>query len=59
MNLAFRKPTFPATMEKYYNDVLLPDGSVLLIYLGTVSLFGVRFARLRCGWAGTLPRGAR
>jgi hypothetical protein len=46
MNLAFRKPRFPATMEKYYADVLLPDGTVLLIYLGTVVLFGVRLARL-------------
>ena len=46
MNLALRKPSFPATMEKFYADVLLPDGTVLLIYLGTVVLFGVRFARL-------------
>jgi hypothetical protein len=46
MDLTLRSPRFPSTVEKWYIDTLLEDGAVLLVYLGVLTLFGVRLARL-------------
>lgn len=35
----------PITLLKWYTDVLLDDGAVLLVYQGVVHAFGVRIAR--------------
>jgi hypothetical protein len=37
---------WPFTLEKWYVDTLLPDGSVLIVYLGRMRLWGVSTARL-------------
>jgi hypothetical protein len=36
---------WPFTLDKWYVDVLLPDGSVLLVYLGRMRLWGVSTAK--------------
>ncbi len=46
MNLSLHPAGFPATLEKWYIDTLLDDGSILLVYLGTLTLVRVRLARL-------------
>ncbi|MBT3223491.1 MAG: hypothetical protein HN348_30840 [Proteobacteria bacterium] len=46
MNLALQPPRWPFTIEKWYIDTLMEDGTVFLLYLGQMSLFGVRWARL-------------
>lgn len=45
MDLTLHPVRFPAAFEKWYIDTLLGDGTVLLIYLGALTLYGVRFAR--------------
>ena len=37
---------WPFTLEKWYVDTLMPDGSVLLVYLGRMRLWGVSTAKL-------------
>ena len=46
MNLALQPPRWPFTIEKWYVDTLMDDGTVFLLYLGRMSLFGFRRARL-------------
>lgn len=46
MDLTLHPTRLPATLEKWYIDALLDDGAVLLVYLGALTLFGVRFARV-------------
>jgi hypothetical protein len=36
----------PFTFEKWYVDALLPDGTVLLVYIGRLVVCGLRAARL-------------
>jgi hypothetical protein len=46
VDLSLRPPGFPAALEKWYVDALFDDGSVLLVYLARLSLFGARAARV-------------
>ena len=46
MDLALRPDRWPFSLEKWYIDVLLPDGTVLLVYFGRMRLLGVPFARV-------------
>lgn len=46
MDLSLHPTRFPATLEKWYIDALLDDGSVLLVYFGALTIFSVRLARL-------------
>jgi hypothetical protein len=47
VNLALRGGRGPFLLEKWYADVLLDDGSVLIVYLAWMRIFGVRLARVR------------
>jgi hypothetical protein len=44
-DLSLTEPRFPSTLEKWYIDALCEDGTVLLIYLGRLRLFGFTWAR--------------
>lgn len=46
MNLALRPDEGPFTLEKWYIDVLFPDGAVLLVYLARLRLVGHVVARV-------------
>lgn len=46
MDFTLHPARFPATLEKWYIDALLEDGSVLLVYLGALTISHVRLARL-------------
>ncbi len=46
MNLALHPDGGPFTLEKWYIDVLLPDGTVLLVYLARMRVFGVVIGRV-------------
>jgi|GEM_PF-7038255 len=41
---------WPFTLEKWYVDVLSADGSVLLVYLASVAILGIRLARVTVDW---------
>lgn len=56
MDLTLHPAESPATLEKWYIDVLLDDGAILLVYLGVLTLFHVRFARVT---AELFPPGGR
>lgn len=45
MDLTLHAARFPVSLEKWYIDTLLDDGSVLLVYLGALTISGVRLAR--------------
>lgn len=46
MNLTLHPSHFPTSLEKWYIDVLLDDGAVLLVYLGMLSVSYARVARV-------------
>lgn len=61
MDLSLHPTRFPATLEKWYIDVLLDDGAVLLVYLGTLTLSYLRVARVTAELylpTGSGPRGS-
>lgn len=61
MNLALRGARGLNLLEKWYIDVLLPDGGVLLVYLGVLRILGVTAARVTAELFeadGTVRRGA-
>lgn len=41
------------TLEKWYVDVLSADGSVLLVYLASIGIMGVRVAQVTADWYRT------
>ena len=45
MDLTLHAARFPVSLEKWYIDTLLDDGSILLVYLGALTISGVRLAR--------------
>lgn len=56
MDLSLHPRRFPVTLEKWYIDALLEDGAVVLVYLGALTLYGVRLARVT---AEIFPPGGR
>jgi len=46
MDLSPGSTRWPFTLEKRYVDVLAPDGTVLVVYLGWMRLFGAGMARV-------------
>ena len=46
VDLSVGQARWPFTLEKRYVDVLAPDGTVLLVYLGWLSLGGLRLRRV-------------
>ncbi len=46
MDLALKPARWPFSFEKWYIDTLMPDGSVLLVYLGRLNLLGVSMAQV-------------
>ncbi len=46
MNLALRRRGFPVSLEKWYIDALMDDGSVLLVYLVHLRLLGLPISRV-------------
>ena len=41
-----RREAWPFSFEKWYIDTLLPDGSVLIVYLGRMHLLGLSLGRV-------------
>lgn len=61
MDLTLHPARFPATLEKWYIDVLLADGAILIVYFGALTLFGARMARVTAEYhptRGAVARGA-
>lgn len=46
MNLCLHGGGWPFGLEKWYIDTLMPDGTVVLVYLARIRLFGVPMSRL-------------
>ena len=46
MRMQLGPPRWPFTMEKWYVDALLPDGTVLLVYVGRMYLCGLSWPRV-------------
>lgn len=45
-DFSLRAPHFPVSLEKWYIDVLAADGTVCLVYVGTLALCGRRLNRV-------------
>jgi hypothetical protein len=46
LDLSLRRASFPVSLEKWYVDALLDDGTVCLVYIGSLAVGGARINRV-------------